>query len=73
MSIKWNNNMVFLNQTTYLDKVLKHFQMSNAKAVKTSLPEGYNLIPNTGLIDSEQCSLYPQVIGSFVFNVGHLS
>jgi Reverse transcriptase (RNA-dependent DNA polymerase) len=25
MSIKQNKNMVFLNQTTYLDKVLKHF------------------------------------------------
>jgi Reverse transcriptase (RNA-dependent DNA polymerase) len=58
MSIKQNKNMVFLDQTAYLDKVLKHFQMSNAKAVKTPLPESYNPIPNTGLIDSERCSLY---------------
>ena len=27
--------MVILDQTTYLDKVLEHFQMSNVKAVKT--------------------------------------
>jgi hypothetical protein len=53
MRIKWNKNMVILNQTAYLDKVLKCFQMSNAKAVKTPLPEGYNPISNTGLIDSE--------------------
>ena len=62
MHINWNENMVILDQTTYLDKVLECFQMSNVKAVKTSLPEGYNPIPNTGLIDSEQCSLYQQVI-----------
>jgi Reverse transcriptase (RNA-dependent DNA polymerase) len=58
MSIKWNKNMVFLNQTAYLDKVLKHFQMSNAKAVQTPLSEDYSPIPNGGLIDSEQRSLY---------------
>jgi hypothetical protein len=66
MSIEQNKNMVFLDQTAYLDKVLKHFQMSNVKAVKT-LPEGYNPIPNTGLIDSEQHSLYQQVIGSLLY------
>jgi hypothetical protein len=59
--------MVYLDQTTYLDKVLKHFQMSNAKAVKTPLPEGYNPIPNTGLIDSERHSLYQQVIESLLY------
>jgi hypothetical protein len=67
MSIKQNKNMVYLDQTAYLDKVLKPFQMSNAKAVKTSLPEGYNPIPNTELIDSEQCSLYQQVSGSLLY------
>jgi hypothetical protein len=67
MHIKRNKNMVILDQTAYLDRVLKHFQMSNAKAVKTSLPEGYNPIPNTGLIDSERCSLYQQVIGSLLY------
>ena len=41
--------------------------MSNAKAVKTPLPEGYNSIPNTGLIDSEQHSLYQQVIRSLLY------
>ena len=66
MHIKWNKNMVILDQTTYLDKVLEHFQMSNAKAVKTPLPEGYNSIPNTGLIDSERHSLYQQVIGLYL-------
>jgi hypothetical protein len=59
--------MVYLDQTAYLDKVLKHFQMSNAKAVKTPLPEGYNPIPNTGSIDSERHSLYQQVIGSLLY------
>jgi hypothetical protein len=53
MHIKRNKNMVYLDQTAYLDKVLKCFQMSNATAVKTPLPEGYNPISNTGLIDSE--------------------
>jgi Reverse transcriptase (RNA-dependent DNA polymerase) len=67
MSIKQNKNKVILDQTAYLDKVLKHFQMSNAKAVKTPLPEGYNPTPNTGLIDSERCSLYQQVIGSLLY------
>jgi hypothetical protein len=41
--------------------------MSNAKAVKTPLPEGYNLIPNTGLIALERCFLYQQVIGSLLY------
>jgi hypothetical protein len=67
MSIKWNENMVFLDQTAYLDKVIKCFQMSNAKAVKTPLPEGHNSISNTGLIDLEQRSLYQQVIGSLLY------
>jgi hypothetical protein len=67
MCIKQNKNMVILDQTTYLDKVLKHFQISNAKAVKIPLPKGYNAIPNTGLADSEQCSLYQQVIGFLLY------
>ena len=67
MCIKQNKNMVILDQTAHLDKVIEHFQMSNAKAVKTPLPEGYNPISNTGLIDSERCSLYQQVIGSLLY------
>ena len=35
MCIKQNKNMVILDQTTYLDKVLECFQLSNVKAVKT--------------------------------------
>jgi Reverse transcriptase (RNA-dependent DNA polymerase) len=67
MHIKWNKNMVYPDQTAYLDKVLKHLQMSNVKAVKTPLSEGYSPIPNTGLIDLEWHSLYQQVIRSLVY------
>jgi Reverse transcriptase (RNA-dependent DNA polymerase) len=67
MNIKRNKNMVYLDQTAYLDKVLKHFQMSNAKAVQTPLSEDYSPTPNTGLIDSEWRSLYQQVIKSLLY------
>ena len=67
MCIKRRKNAIYLDQTDYLKKVLQRFQMSNAKASKTPLPEGYNPEPNKESVDSERRSLFQQVIGSLLY------
>ena len=40
--IKRKGNKIYLDQAVYLEKVLEHFGMQNAKASKVPLIEGYN-------------------------------
>ena len=51
MCIKRKGNKIYLDQVVYLEKVLEHFGMQNAKATKVLLVEGYNPSENKGEID----------------------
>jgi len=46
MRIRWKNGKIYLDQTTYLQKVIEHFNnIQNAKPALTPLPEGYQPSP----------------------------
>jgi Reverse transcriptase (RNA-dependent DNA polymerase) len=66
MHIIHKQGMIFLDQTAYLQKVLQHFQMTNARVAITPLLAGYNPIPNPDPYNADTCHKFQQVIGSFV-------
>ena len=47
MRIKWKDGIIYIDQTTYLQKVLQRFDLLNAKATAMPLPEGYQPTPST--------------------------
>ena len=53
-----------IDQVDYLHKVLQWFNLLNAKAPPTPLPEGYQPHPSMSPTDPELCSKFQQVIGS---------
>ena len=56
-----------IDQVSYLHKVLQRFNLLNAKAPPTPLPEGYQPKPNTSPADPELRSKFQQVIGSLLY------
>ena len=56
-----------IDQVDYLLKVLQRFNLLNAKAPPTPLPEGYQPRPSTSPADSELHSKFQQVIGSLPY------
>ena len=67
MCIKYDNSKIYLDQTTYLQKVLQCFDLQNAKSVPTLLPEGYYPSINKSPPDPTLCSKFQQVIGSLLY------
>ena len=41
MHIHWNGCKISIDQCAYLDTVLQHYRMANAKSMPTPLPAGY--------------------------------
>jgi len=41
MCIRCKDGKIYLDQSTYLQKVIEHFNLQNAKPALTPLPEGY--------------------------------
>jgi hypothetical protein len=58
MRITWKGNKLSFDQVDYLDKILNKFGMVNSKPARTPLPEGYQLLANTGPADSALCSQF---------------
>jgi Reverse transcriptase (RNA-dependent DNA polymerase) len=67
MCIQHKNGRIYLNQTTYLQKVLQHFKLQNTNPAHTPLPEGYQPPPNMSPADPSLCSQFQQVIGSLLY------
>ena len=67
MRIKRKDGKIYLDQTTYLQKVLQQFNLQNANPTPTPLPEGYQPSPNTSHADPALRSKYQQVIGSLLY------
>ena len=67
MHILKKNDSIYLDQTVYLDKVLQHFGLTNAKFASTPLPEGYHPTPNVQTVDTQLRTKYQQIIGSLMY------
>src|SRR6266571_7399069 len=67
MHILRNKGRILIDQKDYLQKVLQHFNLINAKSVPTPLPEGYHPSPNKGSASPELHASYQQVIGSLLY------
>ena len=67
MHIIKSNGRIKIDQVDYLNKVLQQFNLLNAKAPPTPLPEGYQPRPNIGTADPELHSKFQQVIGSLLY------
>jgi hypothetical protein len=66
MRINRLKGVITLDQKDYLMTVLKRFNMHNVKEAST-LPSGYNPIPNKLPVDEKLCIKYQQVIGSLLY------
>jgi hypothetical protein len=51
MQIIQKGNKLSLDQVDYLDKILNRFSMVNSKPARTPLPEGYQPLADTELVD----------------------
>jgi hypothetical protein len=67
MHIQREDGFIVIDQTAYLQKVLQHFGMTNAKAAVTPLPAGYVPSPNSDPLDERLHHKYQQVIGSLLY------
>ena len=67
MRIKRHKGCILVDQCDYLKKVLQRFNLQNAKAVPTPLPEGYHPMPNKNQSTPDLRSQYQQVIGSLLY------
>ena len=67
MRIVKSKGRIKIDQVDYLHKVLQRFNLLNAKAPPTPLPEGYQPRPSTSPADSELRSTFQQVIGSLLY------
>ena len=67
MWIKHDGHKILINQCSYLEKVLEHFGMQNAKITPTPLPQGYYPSKHLGSVDPELQSHFQQVIGSLQY------
>ena len=58
---------ITLDQTCYVEKVIKHFGQENCKEVSVSLPTRYNPRPNQDQSDVSLRSRYQSVIESLLY------
>ena len=57
-------DQVIVNQTCYLDKVLKRFNIDTVQHTVTPLPMGYQLLPNKSPVNKVIYNKFQQVIDS---------
>jgi len=67
MRIHCQGNLISLEQKDYLRTVLKRFNMHNARAAPTPLPQGYVPTPSKTPENPKCKSHYQQVIGSLLY------
>jgi len=67
MQIKYEERRILIDQTAYLEKILKRFGMSDAKHAKTPLPTGYKPMPFQGTSSLGLRSQYQSVIGYLIY------
>ncbi|KAJ8475068.1 hypothetical protein ONZ45_g15738 [Pleurotus djamor] len=58
---------IYLDQETYLQKVIRRFNLDNCNTARTPLPTGYRPEPHKGSVDPALRSRFQQVIGSLLY------
>ena len=58
---------IYLDQCSYLEKVIERFGMTNAKYARTPLPVGYIPMPNKGEVNPQMRTQFQQIIGSLLY------
>jgi hypothetical protein len=58
---------ITINQVDYLKKVLKQFQMTNAKATQTPLPSNWDPKVNQGKATATEITCYQSIIRSLLY------
>jgi hypothetical protein len=58
MRITRKGQSIYIDQCSYLDKVVERFGMTNAKLAHTPLPTGYTPTPNQGEVNPHMCTLF---------------
>ena len=58
---------IYIDQCSYLETVIEHFGMTNAKYARTPLPHGYMPTPNEGEVDPQLRTQFQQIIGSLLY------
>jgi len=67
MRVTCKGQSIYIDQCSYLDKVVERFGMTNAKYACTPLPTGYTPTPNQGEVNPHLCTLFQQIIGSLLY------
>ena len=67
MHICWNGHKISIDQCTYLNTILQHCRMANAKSMPTLLPARYYLMPNMELLNTVLQSRFQQVMRSLLY------
>jgi Reverse transcriptase (RNA-dependent DNA polymerase) len=67
MCITQKGKDIHLDQCDYLDKVLEHFSMTNAKSAPTPLPSNWVPQLNKGKASPELLRQYQSIIGSLLY------
>jgi transposase InsO family protein len=58
---------IYIDQCSYLEKVIERFGMTNAKYARTPLPTGYMPTPNEGEVNPQLRTQFQQIIGSLLY------
>jgi hypothetical protein len=58
---------IYIDQCSYLEKVIERFGMTNAKYARTPLPTGYTPTPNEGEVNPQLRTQFQQIIGSLLY------
>jgi hypothetical protein len=67
MRITRKDRSIYLDQCSYLEKVIERFGMTNAKYARTPLPVGYIPTPNQGEVNPQMRTQFQQIIGSLLY------
>src|SRR5260221_2714923 len=66
MRVQRKGRSIYIDQCSYLEKVVEHFGMTNAKHTRTPLPT-YIPTPNKREVNPQMCTLFQQIIGSLLY------
>jgi hypothetical protein len=67
MNIRREGQKIYIDQRSYLNKVLEHCGMINAKPARMPLPQGYYPEKNDAPVNPEMRSRFQTVIGSLLY------
>jgi len=67
MCVQHKGRSIYIDQCSYLEKVVERFGMTNAKHARTPLPTGYTPTPNEGEVNPQMHTLFQQIIGSLLY------